>query len=492
MKTLSASLAAYPARVREKLRALQRGGSGSSSRRERSILAFFATSLLARGAGIVCQLVQVPLALHYMGKEMFGLWITLAGINYILSVADFGIGLGAQNRIAATYALDDQRTARRVFLTAVCALTAVAAILMLVALAVCMAINWPAALKLTEPAAIAQARGAAILTTICCTIGIALSMGQRLAFAVHQSWINNAVLTASNILNVAGIYAACRLHLGLNAFLLAAYVPGNALWLLLNIGLYARLGWFGTLAAAEGDTVNSAWFDWTELCALLKTGSLFFVQQVCSLSLFAAPSLLISTILGAAAVVPFNLAQRLFALLLVIPNAFLPPLWPAYSEAKAKGDWPWIGRTLRRSIRAVFALTIAPMAVVSFFAHDLLRLWAGRGQETVLPSASLVALLFLWNALVVLQQPYGFMLAGLSEVRRVTVYAVGTAVTSVALILLLGPRYGLNGIAAGLIAAICISLFGSAAEARRLLRTTAQNATPESEAMPAVVSAGER
>ena len=85
----------------------------------------------------------------------------------------------------------------------------------------------------------------------------------------------------------------------------------------------------------------------------------------------------------------------------------------------------------------------------------------------ILPSASLVGMLFVWNALVVMQQPFGYMLAGLSEVRRVTLYSVSTAVTSIVLMFVLGPRFGLFGIVAGLIVAICISLdrlrFGGAA-----------------------------
>ena len=475
MHTLSNTIAAVPARVRRKLQALRPGGSAAAGgKRERSILAFFATSLLARGSGIAIQLLQVPVVLHYMGKEMFGLWITLGGINYMLSVADFGIGLGAQNRIAAAYALDDQRTARRVFLTAFGALGAVALLLTLLALPVCLLVDWPHALKLTEPAAVAQAGGAALLTMLCCTVGITLSMGQRLAFAVHQSWLNNAVLIAVNVCNLLGVYLSIYLRWPLNAFILCIYLPSCTINAVLNLGLFARLGWFRHLPPAEGETVHSAWFDLAELRALMKTGSLFFVQQLCSLSLFAVPAVLISTILGAAAVVPFNLAQRLFSLLLIIPNGILPPLWPAYSEAKAKGDWVWIRRTLNRSIFAVLGLTIVPMAAVSYFARDLLRLWTGAhgASSVILPSGLLVGMLFVWNALVVMQQPFGFMLAGLSEVRRVTVYSVCTAVTSVALMFLLGPRFGLTGIVAGLIAAICISLTGCAVEARRLLRST--------------------
>ena len=361
MSAYSEPRLSLPARLRRKLQTLRAGGAGG--KRERSVLAFFATSLLARGTGIVCQLVQVPLALHYLGKEMFGLWITLASFSYMLTVADFGIGLGAQNRITAHYALDEQRAARRVFLTAVTALGAMSLALTLLVLPACLLVDWPKLLKLTEPAAIAQARGAALAAALCCTGGIVLSMGQRLAFAVHRSWLNNVELTLVGVCNVTGVYLASRLHLGLSAFILAVYLPGCVINVFLNFGLFGSLGWFRRLAPPADETVHSAWLDLAELRGIVKTGSLYFVQQLCALSLFTAPAVLISTILGASAVVPFNLSQRLFSLLLVIPNGILPPLWPAYAEAKAKGDWTWISRTLYRSVGTVLALTIVPMAV---------------------------------------------------------------------------------------------------------------------------------
>ena len=476
-----------PARLRRKLQSLRGGGAGG--RRERSVLAFFATSLLARGTGIVCQLLQVPLVLHYLGKEMFGLWITLSSFSYMLSVADFGIGLGAQNRITTNYALDDQRAARRVYLTALGALGSVALTLAAVFLPVCLLLDWTRVLKLTDPGAMAQARGAAVATLLCCTGGITLGMGQRLAFAVHKSWLNNAENILVNLCSLGCIYLGCRLHLALSTLILAVYLPSCVANLFLNFGLCAYLGWFRRLAEAADETVRSAWLDFAELRGIVKTGSLFFVQQLCALSLFTAPAVLISAILGASAVVPFNLAQRLFSLLLVIPNGILPPLWPAYAEAKAKGDWTWISRTLYRSLGAVLGLTILPMAVVSYFARDLLRLWTGSHEPSViLPSALLVGMLFVWNSLVVMQQPFGYMLAGLSEVRRVTLYSVCTAITSIVLMFALGPRFGLLGIVAGLIVAICISLTGCALEARRLLRSTLSGPVNTPADLPAALS----
>jgi len=58
---------------------------------------FFATSLAARGVGIVCQLLQVPLVVAALGSEAFGLWMTMTSVTNLMQFADFGLGIGAQS-----------------------------------------------------------------------------------------------------------------------------------------------------------------------------------------------------------------------------------------------------------------------------------------------------------------------------------------------------------------------------------------------------------
>ncbi|MGH7943756.1 MAG: hypothetical protein ACREF9_01900, partial [Opitutaceae bacterium] len=64
---------------------------------------FFATALAARAIGISCQLVQVPIAMQALGAEAFGLWMTLTGIGAMITFADFGVGQGAQNKLAEAF-----------------------------------------------------------------------------------------------------------------------------------------------------------------------------------------------------------------------------------------------------------------------------------------------------------------------------------------------------------------------------------------------------
>jgi O-antigen/teichoic acid export membrane protein len=88
------------------------------------------------------------------------------------------------------------------------------------------------------------------------------------------------------------------------------------------------------------------------------------------------------------------------------------------------------------------------MAIGAAFAQPIISAWVG--ANATLPTTALIWLLFAWNALVFIGQPFGYMLAGLSEVRRLTQYAVVSSVTSVLLMTILVKRYGAEGVAAGM------------------------------------------
>jgi O-antigen/teichoic acid export membrane protein len=236
-----------------------------------------------------------------------------------------------------------------------------------------------------------------------------------------------------------GMIAATRLDWSLPAVIAAAQLP---LWLATGVLLFRQLAALGWL------DVQHTTFRAAAMRELVALGAHFGIQQV-QLTLFIAlPQVIISTQLGAAAVTPYNLAQRLFNLFAIIQNAFMLPLWPAYSDAKAKGDFAWIRRTLRTSIGATLLCTLVPMTLGAVWARPILELWVG--AEAVLPSTHLVWLMFLWNALVFLGQPFGYMLAGLSEVKRLTQYAVVSSIASVVLMWILVHRYGQEGVVAGM------------------------------------------
>lgn len=428
------------------------------SGRGRAITLFFATSLAGRAVGIVCQLCQVPLAVHALGSEAFGLWMTLTSVSFVIAFADFGVGQGTQNRLAEAYATGSGEAAAELLGSSLVFMTAMAAALMAIVWFVGPRIDFTTLFKLSDPAVRADARAAVLATLLLCCANLPLGLAQRLAYARQQGWAYNTAQAAGAIGALLATWAAARGHWSLTGFMVGAQLPmlaANAvlLALLLPAGFLRRF-------RCRRRTVRE----------LLGLGAYFALQQAHVTVLFALPPLVLSTVIGAAAVTPYNLAQRLFNLFAVVQNAFMIPLWPAYSDAKAREDHAWIRRTLRRSLAATLGLTILPMAAGAALAHPLFVLWLHGGA--LLPTPGLVWLLFLWNATMFLEQPFGYMLAGMSEVKKVTRYSVVSCVASSALMWLGVHRLGAEGLVVGMFVGYLPYLFmGAIAEAIRVLRT---------------------
>lgn len=450
----------------ERLRALLR-------RPPREIAMFFVTSLAARGLGIVCQLLQVPIAIKALGSEAFGLWMAVAGLAQFIVFADFGMGIGLQNRLAESFAQDRRDEARELFASAFLFLCTVALALIGVLMLAADYVHAAQLFRLTEPETIAEAPLALRSFLVLFCLGLPIGLAQRLAFGRQKGWMHNTTQGVGAVLSLGGVALAAALGGGLVPMLLCAQgalVAGNALLLLIQL---VQLRWL----SLRGLTLRPKMVG-----ELLRLGAFFSLQQIVNTILFALPQLVVSMALGAAAVTPYNLVQRLFNLFAVIQNSFMLPLWPAYSKARARGEIDWMRRTLRRSLLATACLSCAPMALGAIFAGPIIHLWVGGAAEP--PAAALVWLLFGWNALVFFQQPFGYLLAGVSEVHRTTLYAVLTAVASAGLMLLLVHPLGLPGVVLGLMLGyLPFNFIGNVVETFRYLRAAAAAAPPSAPAL---------
>lgn len=438
--------------VRERFRRL--------SGRSRAVGSFFATSVSARMLGIGCQLLQVPLAMSVLGAEAFGLWMTLTSIGSVIAFADFGAGQGAQNKLAEAFAAGRPDTARAIWDTTLLFFGAVGLGLALLAWVLWRSVDATALFALVDPTVQRQASAALAVTLGLFCAGFPLGLAQRLAYSRQAGWMHNIVLALGSVGSLAGVALAARLHWGLPALIAAAQAPLLAANAGLLLVLLRRLGW---------TTPSRPRWDPVTLRSVLGLGGHFGLQQAQLVMYLAVPQVIISTTLGAAAVTPYNLAQRFFNVFAVPQNGFMLPLWPAYSEAHTRRDFGWIRRTLFRSLGATALLTLVPMAIGAACARPILSAWVG--NAAVLPPPSLLWLLFAWNAALFLQQTFGYMLAGISEVRRLTFYSVVSATASFCLMWLLVPDHGPEGVVLGMIVGFMpFLLVGNIAETVRVFR----------------------
>lgn len=75
-------------------------------------------NLISQVVQVATGLISVPLALGYVGVERFGIWMALLTGLMFITFADFGVGLGAQDRISKLVGVGSLGLARQSFFSA--------------------------------------------------------------------------------------------------------------------------------------------------------------------------------------------------------------------------------------------------------------------------------------------------------------------------------------------------------------------------------------
>ncbi len=328
------------------------------------------TSLVARVVGIVVSLVNVPVAVRYLGNEGYGLLTVIISVVGWIQFSNLGLGLGLQNALTEQTALGNKQAQRELVSTTFFALVGIGLLLTLLTLVLFPHVNWlslfpsrSARFAVEVPHAVALALGCFILALTWGFIQPIYAARQEL----HLYYLQGLL---ANIVSLAALFAAVKLNAGLlgvaiaNIGMTALFAAGFALWTVFGRGIPEIRPSWSFVRRSAGRTV-------------LRTGLGFLVLQVCAIGISQCDAFLITQFLSADRVTPYSVGQRVFAQAIGLVAVLITPLWPAFGHAKALGDAHWIRRVYWRINGYFLALYLGVFLLMAFFGHYLLGLWVG-------------------------------------------------------------------------------------------------------------------
>ena len=342
-------------------------------------------TLAAKGAQIAAGLISVPLTLHYLGAERYGLWMMISSASMMLRYADFGMGNGLINAVSHAHGAGDERLARASTSSAFFMLAGVAVAILFLMATIYPFVNWPAVFNVKSAVARAEAGPALAIFALCTLASMPLGLVQRVQFGYQEGYASNLWLVAGSILGLAGVIAVIRFRGGL-IWLVLALAGGPLLSTALNH--WVQFGWMRPwLRPAFG------YFKRSLASSLARAGGTFFGIQMFTTLLAPFDNILIGHVLGPATVAQYSVVQKLATLAYMIPVVIAQPLWPAYGEALSKGDVDWVRSTFRKAVvfSALASSGIAAGLIV--FGRQLVLLWVGRA--IMVPLSTLVPLVIL-------------------------------------------------------------------------------------------------
>jgi O-antigen/teichoic acid export membrane protein len=393
------------------------------------------TSVMAKGVTVVTSLITVRLTIRYLGTERYGLWMTITSIVAFLMFADLGIGNGLLHAIADARGREDDEAVHKYVSSAFFILCGVA-VLLLAAFAVAYPfIPWPRVFNVSSELAARESGPAVFVFLVCFLLNLPLDVVQRVQTGHQEGFVMNLWTALGSLAGLAGLLVAVHLHGGLPWLILA--ILGGQLAGVFGNWVY-EFGWMRP-------ALFPAWHYWDTGAArrIMGTGAMFFILQASGVFTIPLDNIVLTQVLGPAAVTQFAVPMRLFILLSTIAIMFVAPLWPAYGEALGRGDVKWVRTTFYHSL-GYSVLTFGPVALaLAVFGKPIVRIWVG---TQVQPTYPLLAGMAAWTIITVAGNAIYMFLCGVNKLKVQVVVSVLQAIGNVVVKIAMAKAFGISGV----------------------------------------------
>ncbi len=418
-------------------------------------------SLFVKGAAILVLLVTVPMAIHYVNSMQYGVWLTLSSLFTWFSLFDIGFGNGLKNKLTEALAKGDEKLARSYISTTYVSVMIVGAGLFGVFLLTNIFLDWTAVLNV--PAGMRKELN--LIVVIVFSI-FSVQFVLQLINVVCQAKQNTII---PSLISFSGSFIGLII-----VFILTKTTRGSLLYLCLSIGVtpVLALAVFSIVLFMGPYKKLAPSFrlaDQRFLKDILGLGIKFFIIQIGLIFYYNCDNLIITQILGPAAVTPYNLAFKYFTVISMFSAILMAPFWTAFIEAGIRNDHAWIRNTVRQLEKIALALFFLSLFMLAISPY-VYRLWLG---TVVTIPFSLSVAVAIYISLNSYRTIFNYYMNGAGKVMLQLYLVILSGIVNIPLGIFLCKIYGATGVLMSSILLCAISAIFEIIQYRKLSIGTA-------------------
>jgi O-antigen/teichoic acid export membrane protein len=411
-----------------------------SVERKNKIIKTFSVSFYAKTVGMLVPFVMVPMAVDYLGKEQYGLWVAVSSLIAMLSFADGGVGNALVNMISRATGARSNIPLQPIISSGYFIISIIALIGVIVFLSVYSVIPWGWLFGLSDSDNSTQLSLLVLIVGAAFFLGMPFSVVGNIQRGFQEGNVQAFWNAKGSLLSLIFVYIAIQMDLGILGFAIA-FVLGPISAAAANSIYYFFIKKKDLLPRLS--LVSS-----TEAKAILGTGGLFFILQITAAIQMQADKVIIANRLGPSFVTQYAICMQLFLAVPMLMTLLWAPLWPAYREALASGDAQWIKRIFIKSMKLALIVGIPASFILIIFGQDIIRLWVGKN---VIPSMFLLIGCGIWMLMRIVGNALAMLLNGLQVIKTQIVIASAAAALNIVLSVWLVSRVGVEGAVYGTI-----------------------------------------
>ncbi len=368
-------------------------------------------SLIINGLSIVIGFLMVRITLTYLDQTKYGIWLTVTSITAWISFFELGLGGGLKNKLAIAFAKKDYELGKIYVSTTYAILVIIITGVALLFFVGNYLIDWVDVLNTEEyfrqelNTLIVIVFGFFFLRFVLNLIVIVLIADQRPALA-------NSFAPLGKLISLILIYILIKLTRETDGSLtyLGWILSAIPMIVLVAVSIYFYRNEYKKIAPS----LKYVKFEYAK--DLLNLGIKFFFIQISMLIIFQSSNIVISHFYGPAEVTPYNIAHKLFSIIIMIFTIIASPFQVAFTEAWTIKDMAWVRRTVKSLFNIWLGLLF--LAVFLYFISDtFFEMWIGKEKmETIVISDRLKISQLIYFLLFALGGVFNMFINGVAKV----------------------------------------------------------------------------
>jgi len=339
---------------------------GRSKERYRLIVISGISGLAAKLIIALIGLVSVPLTIHYLGKEQFGLWMVVSSLVIWMQIADFGIGNGLTNALAEAHGRDDHGAANGYFSASIAATLVMALFCFAIIYSLSLWLPWNIIINLHKDDLAPLAAQCFLAAGMVFVVNIPLSVASRALIAYQCGYLASATQILSAFASLAGLFVAIMMKLDL-FWLVVLSSSGQLIGHLLAFGILLKiLPWL---------RFHRKFITGQALRRIADSSIPLFIFQIGALSVNQLVNIVIVQVGTLEMVADYNVVLKIYILVFTVGISISAPFYPAIREAYEKHEAIWVMNALNRVLFVRLAVLL-PAGICLLFTGDLIiQLW---------------------------------------------------------------------------------------------------------------------
>ncbi len=401
--------------------------------RAKNFLKGLSASYLLILVNMLWTLVSLPVALHYLERAEYTIWLVVAQVAGYLAMIDLGT-TGSGIRLLVDHKDAPSQGAYGSLIKSMWLLGLMQSAVIL-ALGLGSAGLLPSLLKNIPPELTGELRRLWIWQVIFLAVNFAFRIGNQILQAHQRMDLSNYAQVGAFLVNLAVLLGGLQAGLGIDSFILA---QGLSLLLMLAVMSVAcvRL----KLLPARG-----AWGSWSRahLQQVFGLGSEFFLITVGTTLTTASQAFLLTRLISLEAALIWAVMTKLFTLGTQIVWRIVGMATPAFSEMFVRGEMD----RLWRRYRSVLELSVLASAyaglLIALGNNAFVEVWT---RKPIAWPPLNNWLLAVWFVLLTQACCHTSLILYLKQVGRLKSVYLGEGLAFVLLAIIVTPRFGISGL----------------------------------------------